>query len=98
MCIRDSADPVKPPEWALNLMLSGGLNGLQGSASRVGDVMWGASYLGAPPPSGGGASTSYRTTYYSSANSSAEASPITVRAGEERTGINLRLSLVPTVR
>jgi hypothetical protein len=79
-------------------MLSGGMQGLQGSTARVGDTMWSASFAGTPPPSASGPSTSYRTTYYPSANSAAQASLITVRAGEERTGIDLQLSLVPTVR
>jgi hypothetical protein len=91
-------DPVKPPEWAFDLMLSGGMQGLQGSPSRVGDAMWGASFAGTPPPSASGPSTSYRTTYYPSANSAAQASLITVRPGEERTGIDMQLSLVPTLR
>src|SRR6187399_1558731 len=55
-------DPVKPPEWAIDLMLSGGIQGLQGSPSRVGDTMWSASFAGTPPPSASGPSTSYRTT------------------------------------
>jgi hypothetical protein len=91
-------DPVKPPEWAFDLMLSGGIQGLQGSPSRVGDAMWSASFAGTPPPSATGPSSSYRTTYYPSANSPGLASLITVRPGEERTAIDMQLTLVPTVR
>jgi len=92
------ADPVKPPAWAVDLMLSGGTQAMQGSPARVGDVMWTASFAGTPPPSASGPSTSYRTTYYPSATSSAQAAVITVRAGEERASIDLQLSLVNTLR
>lgn len=92
------ADPVKPPEWAYDLLLSGGMQALQGSPARVGDVMWSTSYTATPPPSERGRSTSYRTTYYPSATSLTLASVIAVRSGEERSGIDLQLSLVPTVR
>ena len=92
------SDPTKPPDWYVDLVMSGGQAALQGAPARVGDVLWGSSFGGTPPPSETGRSTSYRTTYYPSASSVSQASAVTVQPGEERTSIDLQLSLVPTVR
>jgi hypothetical protein len=92
------AEPGKPPAWAIDLITSGGDAALRGPTSRVGDMLWSSPFAGMPPPSDSGRSTGYRTIYYPSATSAAQASVVTVRAGEERTGIDLQLALVPTAR
>ena len=51
-----------------------------------------------PQPTDGGKVMAYATTFYPSAPTSAQATPITLKSGEERTGIDLSLKLVATLR
>jgi len=60
---------------------------------RVGDSL----YSGfAPAPDG--RVLAYQTLFYSSATLPAQATPVTLKSGEERTGLNFQLRLVPTSR
>jgi hypothetical protein len=51
-----------------------------------------------PPPTASGRMQVYRTTYFPSAPRPALATPITVKAGEERTDVTIALHPVPAVR
>jgi hypothetical protein len=60
---------------------------------RVGDSL----YSGFAPGADGRV-LAYQTLFYSSATSSAQATPIALRSGEERTGLNFQLRVVQTSR
>jgi len=94
-----TTNPAAPPDWYMDLMLSGGESMFRsGPPVLVNGTLWSASFAGMPPPTESGRTAAYRTTYYPAATSSNEATVITVRAGEERAGVNLQLVLVPTAR
>jgi protocatechuate 3,4-dioxygenase beta subunit len=94
-----TANPSVPPDWYMDLMLSGGeMMFRSGPPVLVNGTLWSTSFAGMPPPTESGRTSSYRTTYYPAATSSSDATVITVRAGEERHGVNLQLALVPTAR
>ncbi len=69
---------------------------------RIGDSIFAldgnSSGLTIPPPTPDGKVAVYATTFFPSATSSGEATPITLHSGEEREGVNLSLTLTPTVR
>jgi hypothetical protein len=73
-------------------MLSSGVQPIV-SGVRVGDSL----YNGFAPAADGRV-LAYQTLFYSSATSSAQATPVTLRSGEERTGLNFQLRVVPTSR
>jgi hypothetical protein len=50
------------------------------------------------PPDANGKVHAYATTFYPNAPTSTQASPVTVHAGEERTGVDLTLKLMPMAR
>lgn len=91
-------NPAAPPDWFMDVMMSGGETMFQNAPVRVGDVLVSSPMASMPTPSETGRSSGYRTTYYPSATLSTQASVVSVRAGEERTGIDMQLALVPTVR
>lgn len=73
------------------------------SGIRVGDqILQQGSTLtrgaAAPAPSDDGNMLGYQTTYHPTATSASQLTVITLSSGEERTGIDLHLRLVPTVR
>jgi protocatechuate 3,4-dioxygenase beta subunit len=72
------------------------------SGMRVGDQMIQTSTFGrgasAPAPAETGKMLAYPTTYYPSATSPAQLTVITLGSGEERTGVDIHLRLVSTVK
>ncbi len=70
--------------------------------ARVGDVVLdlspGRNGYTLLPPDSDGAMQVYASIFYPSAPTAAQATPIALKAGEERTGINLSLSLTAAVR
>ena len=73
------------------------------SGVRAGDVQVSYQGLGGrgfvpPPPSPEGRWTTYQPAFYPTANTAAQAGTIAVVSGDERTGVDLRLKLVPAVR
>ena len=73
------------------------------SGIRVGDqILQQGSTLtrgaAAPAPSEDGNMLGYQTTYHPAATSASQLTVITLSSGEDRTGIDLHLRLVPTVR
>jgi hypothetical protein len=69
-----------------------------GGITLVDDLIWSSSFPGAPGPRPDGRLVSYTPLVYPGATSLAEASPVTVRSGEERSGIDVQLRLVPSSR
>ncbi len=73
-----------------------------GGGTRVGDHILQQSIFerGAPrpAPAENGKMSGYQTTYHPSATSASQITVITLGSGEERTGVDLHLRLVPTVK
>jgi uncharacterized protein (DUF2141 family) len=75
-----------------------------GTGFRVGDVMWmrtsvlGETPLPAPDPGPAGRLRAYPTTFYGNVRRPDAASIITLRSGDERSGVDLELALVPAAR
>jgi hypothetical protein len=69
-----------------------------GGITRIDDLIWTSSFAGAPGPRPDGRLISYTPLVYPGATSLAEATPVTVRSGEERSGIDVQLRLVPSSR
>ena len=73
------------------------------SGIRIGDLFY-SSGIGtlrgpvAPPPDANRRVMTYAPQYYGGVTTTAQASTITMKAGEERTGIDIQLKLVPAVR
>ena len=86
---------------ARNLFELGGPISMPGTAGsiQIGDAAY---RLGrgapTPPPPAGGRFFVYPPTFYPSTVSAAQATTVTIAAGEERTGIDLHLQPVPTGR
>ena len=80
----------------LDVMSSAG-GAIRGTGMRVGDLML-SSESGAPAPASDGRIFAYQTVLYPGAVSLAQASLITLRSGEERSGVDLQLKLAPTAR
>ena len=76
--------------------------GLVGSAMgmRVGDLMLRSlgGNLVRPAPTSNGRVMTYQPTYYPGASTPSQATVLALKSGEERTGINLQLRLVPAIR
>ena len=85
-----------PINGALIDVMSSG-SAIRGTGMRVGDLML-SSESGAPAPASDGRIFAYQTVLYPAAISLAQASLITLRSGEERSGIDLQLKLAPTFR
>jgi hypothetical protein len=68
--------------------------------ARIGDFTYNPGTPGTsqPLPDASGRMRVYGPVYYSGVASSSDATIITVKAGEQRTGINIHLPLVPAVR
>jgi hypothetical protein len=69
-----------------------------GVAPVAGGVRVGDSLYSGFAPAADGRVLAYQTLFYSSATSPAQATPVTLRSGEERTGLNFQLRVVPTSR
>lgn len=96
-----SLEAGTPTEAIRRITNSGGLS--NNSGLRVGDLIYSTgtgSTRGpvAPPPDASGRMTAYGPQYYGGATTSAQASIISLKAGEDRTGIDIQLKLVPAVR
>ena len=85
-----------PITGALMDVMSSG-SAIRGTGVRVGDLML-SSEAGAPAPSSDGRIFAYQTVLYPAAVSLSQASLITLKSGEERSGIDLQLRLAPTFR
>ena len=85
----------------LDTLTSGGPPPVPGGV-QVGDLLLqqatGSSAAPSPPPSADGGLFAYQTVFYPAAPSAAEASPIALQSGQERSDVNLQLRLVPTAR
>jgi hypothetical protein len=72
------------------------------SGSLVGDQVVDASAratgYASPPPPASGPMQVYPTTFFPSTTTPGQATVVTLAAGQERTGVNLALNLVPAVR
>jgi hypothetical protein len=68
-----------------------------GSGRRIGDVMV-ASQLGALPPGAGDRVFVYQNLFFPSGATSAQGSAITLGPGEERSGVDFQLRVLPAVR
>jgi hypothetical protein len=87
------------------IMSGGGMPFLGGSGERLGDLILQAGGAGgrsgqAVPPatSNTGAVLVYQTTFFPAATVSSRAQVITLKSGEVRTGVDLQVTPVPTVR
>lgn len=85
-----------PITGALMDVMSSG-SAIRGTGVRVGDLML-SSEAGAAAPSSDGRIFAYQTVLYPAAVSLSQASLITLKSGEERSGIDLQLRLAPTFR
>lgn len=72
--------------------LTGGMQSMIGNAGvRVGDQIWqmgGGGAAGAPPPPVNGRVAAYQTSFYPGATQLSQATPITLKSGEARTGVD----------
>lgn len=87
----------------LDIMSSGGQALLpNGGGVRVGDFVLQSSGAGRglpiPPVGGSGEIAVYPAEYYPDAATAAQATPIVLASGEEKSGVDLQLHLVPTAR
>lgn len=89
-----SGQPGSPnnSEGYRTIQASGGRG--DSSGYHVGDLVVRMS----PPPAAGARMMTYLTQFYPTALTTKDASIITLRAGEERTGVDLQLRLVPAVQ
>ncbi len=81
------------------------MGGVGGGGYRVGELMFQQSgYLGggaganAPAPSENGRVLAYPSTFYSGAGVIAQATPLSLASGDDRTRIDLQLKLLPAMR
>jgi hypothetical protein len=86
-----------PITGALMDVMSSGGGAIRGTGVRVGDLML-SSEAGAAAPSSDGRIFAYQTVLYPSAVSLSQASLISLKSGDERSGIDLQLRLAPTFR
>ena len=87
-----SAGQVRSELMEMAVAMSGTSIEVGGSVLRIG--------LGTaiPPPPSSGKLTIYPTTFYPSAPAAGQATIVTIGSGEERGGVDLQLTPVPTVR
>jgi protocatechuate 3,4-dioxygenase beta subunit len=86
---------------AYRRLQSSATSSVSASGFRVGDLALPQLTTGSlilPAPAANGRLMAWQTTFYPAAPAPSQATLVTVRAGEERTGINLQLRLVPAVR
>jgi hypothetical protein len=81
----------------MDIISSGGSVGT-GTGVRVGDLMLSTSSGVPPTVAPGGKVFAYPTLFYPSVWTTAQATPVTLGSGEERSGIDFQLKLVPTSR
>jgi hypothetical protein len=95
-------DPTRAPPLSLEL-LSSGVPSPGATGYRIGDWIRQISDSAPigytpPPPRSDGRVLSYRSTYFASADTPTTATPITLRAGEDRRGVDLTLRLAEGFR
>jgi hypothetical protein len=78
--------------------VAGGMGASGGMGLRVGDQMINSMSGAAPVLSGDGRMAAYVTQFFPAAGSLSDATIVTLASGQVRTGIDLRMPLVPTVR
>ena len=81
----------------LEMMSTSGLEAMSGTGVRVGDFTYTSTTAG-PMPDPARPSLAYQTTFYPGATAAARARAITVQSGQERSGVDLQLSLAPALR
>ena len=81
----------------LEMMSSSGLEALSGAGVRVGDFTYTSTTAG-PMPDPARPSLAYQTTFYPGVTAAARARAVNVQSGQERSGVDLQLALVPAVR
>lgn len=86
-----------PITGALMDVMSSGGGAIRGTGVRVGDLML-SSEAGAVAPASDGRIFAFQTVLYPAAVSLSQASLISLKSGEERSGIDLQLRLAPTFR
>ncbi len=94
------------PDGSTVLVITGGpgVPFVGGTGERLGDLILQAGGTGGrdqavpPPPSDAGAVLVYQTTFFSAATVSSRAEIITLKSGEARTGVDLQVTPVPTMR
>jgi hypothetical protein len=99
--VAESVDPTRAPPMMGDLA-NNGVASPYGTGVRMGDLIFqlsGTSRLGytPPQPSDDGRVLAYTTTFFPHAATATEATPITLGSGEERSGVDLAIALVPTV-
>jgi Carboxypeptidase regulatory-like domain len=83
------------------ILLGGGFppGRLDGSGQQLGDLLMQLQSQGVPPPaSDGGPVYVYQTVFYQGVTSSARATALTLKSGDERTSVDFHLTPVPTFR
>jgi len=92
-------DPARAPAMSGELR-NNGVVSPSGTGVRVGDLILQLpnSLIAPPQPVGDGRVAAYAATIFRDATSLVEATPIALGSGEERTGVDLSMRLVPTVR
>jgi hypothetical protein len=99
-----ASDPARFEALALEVRTNGALAPSRNSGGvRIGDLIFpltGNARLGytPPQPADDGRMLSYVTTFFQNAPISTEAATITLGSGEERTGVDLAIKLMPTVK
>jgi hypothetical protein len=86
-----------PISGALMDVMSSSGGAIRGTGVRVGDLML-SSEAGAVAPASDGRIFAFQTVLYPAAVSLSQASLVTLKSGEERSGIDLQLRLAPTFR
>ena len=87
-----------PPLDLIDLFSSGVAMANPATGTRVGDLLWTSNYSGTPPPSLEGGIQTYTTVFYPGVSNPAEATAVTLRSGEERSGIDVQLRLTRAAR
>jgi hypothetical protein len=87
-----------PPMELMDLIASSPTVLTAGTGIRVGDLLWSSSYAGAPGVQPDGTLLIYPTIFYPGATAIAQAASITLRSGEERSGVDLQMRLATAVR
>jgi hypothetical protein len=80
-----------------DLAMSGGPSP-NGMGVRVGNLLVSSASGLIPPPSADGRVSAYQALFYPAATSSTQAAVVTVGSGEERSGLDLQLKIVQTVK